>query len=269
MVLNPPSLSPSFAKGGGRIKKEGLALLLGCPVIDLFDIRGGCDRIVGMELTKSILLFGVGILKRFYYWVPALLLDPFDLYERYIYNWLPSDAPERIIIPVWASLLALILLVGWAALRTFHELRLKIIREVSTPTLAKPTTQTIQRQRLEFRVKVEEVSVQQSSYYLPCQSSNLQKTPQCLVIKISFKTNQIIQIASLHLEINSIDPRDIYEPSPHLAQGFQLPHILNQSETHEFQFEVIPAKKPGDYKVILKVLAGGDWYSDGPFSIDL
>jgi len=130
----------------------------------------------------------------------------------------------------------------------------------------KPITQTIQEPQLEFRVKVEEISVRQSRFL----GENVwQETPQCLVMKISFRTNQVIQIASLHLEINSVDPRDIIEPGPHLAQGFKLPHILNRPETHEFQFEVLPAKKHGDYKMILKVLAGGDWYSDGPHSISL
>ena len=124
-------------------------------------------------------------------------------------------------------------------------------------------------QPLEFRVKVEELSIQQSSYLLDKNHFQIQESPKCIIAKISFKTNQVIQIASLHLEINSIDPRDIIEPDPRLAQGFHFPYTLNQSETYKFQFEVIPAKKPGDYKTTLRVLAGGDWYSDGPYSINL
>ena len=220
-----------------------------------------------MDLAKSILLFGTGILRRFYYWVPALLLDPFDLYERYVRNWLPSGAPDRIVIPMWAGLLVLILLIGWAALMTFHELRLKFIREIRNTNIASPITPPTQDKPLEFMIKVETLSIQQRDYFLD--ESALHQGPQCLVMNISFKTKRVIQIASMHLEINSIDPRDIYEPSPHLAQGFQLPHTLNQSETHEFQFEVSPAKKRGDYKMILRVLAGGNWYSDGPYSISL
>ena len=130
----------------------------------------------------------------------------------------------------------------------------------------KPITQAIQEPQLEFGVRVEEVSVRQSRFL---GESTWHETPKCLVMKISFRTNQVIQIAYLHLEINSVDHREIIEPNTRLAQGFHLPYILNQSETHEFQFEVIPVKKPGIYKMTLSVLAGGDWYSDGPYDIGL
>jgi len=141
-----------------------------------------------------------------------------------------------------------------------------VAREVGTSNLANQIMPPTHDKPLEFMIKAEEISIRRGSYLL---NGHFQEEPQYLVMNISFKTSRVIQIASIHLEINSIDPRDIYKPSPHLVQGFQLPHILNQSETREFQFEILPAKKRGDYKVILKVLAGGDWYSDGPHSIDL
>jgi hypothetical protein len=35
-ILNPPPLSPSFIKGGGRIKEEGLTPLLNTPCYNIF-----------------------------------------------------------------------------------------------------------------------------------------------------------------------------------------------------------------------------------------
>jgi hypothetical protein len=218
-----------------------------------------------MELLKSAALFAKGILKRFYYWVPPIFLDPFDLYEHYIQHWLPAGAPERLAIPTWVGLLAFALLFGWAALRTFHELRLKVAYDTGNSASQPSKTSPVAVSPLKFAIKVESI-IQRSATFLDEGARNY-KTPPCLVLRISFKTNQAIQIASLHLEIDSTDPRDIIEPSPHLTQGFQLPHTLLKPETHEFQFEILPHKAKGKRKMLLKVLAGGDWYTDGPYSI--
>ena len=68
-----------------------------------------------------------GIIKRFYLWAPAVVLDPFDLYEKLVKPVLPEglrfDLPWS---PDWAPLV-LIGLIAWAALLTFHEHRLRPI----------------------------------------------------------------------------------------------------------------------------------------------
>jgi len=116
---------------------------------------------------------------------------------------------------------------------------------------------------LKFSVKIEEMSERS---VIDC-APNIQKRSPRLVVTISFRTNQVIQIASLHLEIDPIDPRDIVEPDPDLAQGFSFPHILYKSETHQFQFQLFPNQAEGEHGLLLKVLAGGQWYTDGPYRI--
>ncbi len=73
------------------------------------------------EFFKSIRLFLWGIIKRIYIWLPAFLLDPFDFFNRYIYpkREEPLDMPSD-----WFPWV-LGILVLWAGLRTFHELRSK------------------------------------------------------------------------------------------------------------------------------------------------
>ncbi|GAG28480.1 unnamed protein product, partial [marine sediment metagenome] len=71
------------------------------------------------ELLVSAWLFVTGILRRFYYVLPALLLDPFDLYERHLY---PRWGWE-LTMPDWYFPAAVSVGVLWAAILTFHELR--------------------------------------------------------------------------------------------------------------------------------------------------
>ena len=78
-----------------------------------------------MELLRSTSLLVRGVIKRFYLWAPVVVLDPFDLYDKLIKPLLPEgwkfDLPWS---PDWAPLV-LIALIVWAALLTFHELRLR------------------------------------------------------------------------------------------------------------------------------------------------
>ena len=76
-----------------------------------------------MELWRSLYLFFWGIFKRFYYWIPALLLDPFDIYEPYIKSALPGKWQIDIVIPNPWAISAFLVLFLWAAILTYHELR--------------------------------------------------------------------------------------------------------------------------------------------------
>lgn len=77
-----------------------------------------------MELWKSVLSLVLGVLRRFWYWVPPLLLDPFEVYNKFIqpnapnaWGWMKVDLPSG-----WA-LFALVVLIFWAAILTHHETR--------------------------------------------------------------------------------------------------------------------------------------------------
>ncbi len=70
-----------------------------------------------MELFKSLRLFVIGIVKRLYWILPTMLLDPFDLIER-LFN-VNYDVPQW---AVW-SLFAAGLMV--AIVLAFHELRVQ------------------------------------------------------------------------------------------------------------------------------------------------
>lgn len=72
------------------------------------------------EFSKSFADFGKGVLSRWYLWVFALVLDPFDIYNRFK----PDDWP-RYGVSLEAFLLVSAALVLWASFLTYHELRLK------------------------------------------------------------------------------------------------------------------------------------------------
>lgn len=120
---------------------------------------------------------------------------------------------------------------------------------------------------LDFSVKLETIEYRSGTMFANL-DSHTQKRPPWLVAGISFRTNQVIQIATLHLEIDPTDPRDIIEPDPDAAQGFSLPHILHRAETHRFQFQLSPENAEGEHELHLKVLAGGRWYTDGPYILN-
>lgn len=119
----------------------------------------------------------------------------------------------------------------------------------------------------DFSVKLENLIIRNSGIWFDRPLVSQQPTTW-LVATISFKTNQAIQIASIHLEIDPIDPRDIIELDLNLVQGFSLPHVLYRSETHQFQFQLSPDQAENVHNLLLKVLAGGNWYTDGPYRIN-
>ena len=74
-----------------------------------------------MELPISIRLFVWGIIKRYYYWLPFVLLDIFDLWERYIQPCLSYLFGKDIgMPPTW---IFIVIPVVWAGILTYHELR--------------------------------------------------------------------------------------------------------------------------------------------------
>jgi hypothetical protein len=72
-----------------------------------------------MELLKSIRLFLWGIIKRIYWILPTLILDPFDLAKR-IFN-------INYNMPQWSVWTLFVLGCLIACILTYHELRLKTV----------------------------------------------------------------------------------------------------------------------------------------------
>ena len=75
------------------------------------------------QLIHSLGLFIGGILRRAYYWGFALLLDPFDIYNRFIKPSLPEKWQADMNLPNEWGFGALIGLLIWSAVLTYHELR--------------------------------------------------------------------------------------------------------------------------------------------------
>lgn len=86
-----------------------------------------------VALLRSIALFLWGILKRFYLWLPAILLDPFDLYNKYIKLRLPPEWQEDIEMPSEAFPYVLAGGLIWASVMTYHELRTSRGRDPKIP----------------------------------------------------------------------------------------------------------------------------------------
>jgi hypothetical protein len=80
-----------------------------------------------VELVASALTFIWGVLRRFYWWAPAIFLDPFDFYERYLRPRLDQD----IDMPSEWFPVALGCGIAWAAVLTYHDLRSKAGRSTA------------------------------------------------------------------------------------------------------------------------------------------
>lgn len=78
------------------------------------------------DLATSVWQFLGGILRRSLWLLPAFLLDPFDLYERYLY----PELGWELTMPDWYFLAALAALLSWAAMLTFHEQRVKTLHAI-------------------------------------------------------------------------------------------------------------------------------------------
>ena len=73
-----------------------------------------------MEILTALGQFARGVLRRAYFWLFALLLDPFDLYGRFK----PSGWPA-VTVPTWLFWVVLALLVFWSAFMTSFDLWLR------------------------------------------------------------------------------------------------------------------------------------------------
>ena len=82
-------------------------------------------------------MFLGGILRRFWVWSPAILLDPYDLWDKLVKPMLPGSGFSLPWSPDWAPLV-LIGLIFWAAFLTFHELRTRADHGDEIPTLWLP-----------------------------------------------------------------------------------------------------------------------------------
>ncbi len=98
-----------------------------------------------MPILVSAREFAGGVLRRFYFWLPAVFLDPFDLYDRF-----KSSLPERLQVEIsfpskW-GLIALVVLLAWAAVLTFHKVRIErdAFAQNRSPQPDMPLSQAVQ-----------------------------------------------------------------------------------------------------------------------------
>lgn len=66
--------------------------------------------------------FITGILERWLYWIPSLLLDPFDLYRLIVKQLFPLRFQRNVDIPIYWFFIALTVGLVFAALRSYHDL---------------------------------------------------------------------------------------------------------------------------------------------------
>jgi len=91
-----------------------------------------------MGMAKSLRLFIAGIIKRIYWLIPALFLDPIDLLER-IFG-------EAMNTPSWIGWLLIGLAMFIATFLTYHDLRIQSIAiEQQCKLLKKAQSATLQR----------------------------------------------------------------------------------------------------------------------------
>lgn len=129
-----------------------------------------------MEVARSAGIFLLGVIKRFYFYLPALLLDPFDFYEKYLRAWIQREfwpsAPRELAVSPWItwSLLGVGLIL--ACVMTYHDLRKYIGRNPkvskalqsfysrSTQLLYRPisTKEDLERLRSDFAEWRQEIS---------------------------------------------------------------------------------------------------------------
>ena len=84
-----------------------------------------------MSLWESARDFVAGIIKRFYFWLPAVLLDPFDVYDRYLKPSVPNAYRFDFSPPVAVFLGALVGLLGLAAIFTYHDLNSRYAQAIT------------------------------------------------------------------------------------------------------------------------------------------
>ena len=80
-----------------------------------------------MEVGRSAIIFLTGVVRRAYYLLPAFLVDPFNFYENIVKSSLPTEYQFELSLP--SHLFPYLLIVGvlWAAVLTYHDLRMRTI----------------------------------------------------------------------------------------------------------------------------------------------
>jgi hypothetical protein len=77
-------------------------------------------------LLGSAWAFLWGVLRRFYWWLPAIILDPLDYNERYI----EPALGRNVDLPAFVFPLVFGLGITWAAILAYHEQRVKTLANV-------------------------------------------------------------------------------------------------------------------------------------------
>jgi hypothetical protein len=81
-----------------------------------------------MELLQSIRYFFWGMLKRFYYWLPFVVLDIPDLWERYLEPFASTRLGWELKMPDTLTTILVFASLIWAGVLTYHELRQQKIK---------------------------------------------------------------------------------------------------------------------------------------------
>lgn len=106
-----------------------------------------------VALLGSAWAFLSGVLRRFYWWLPAIILDPFDYNERYI----EPALGRNVDLPAFAFPLAFGLGITLAAVLTFHEQRTKtlanVVFEIRQASIALTATTMTGRNSLLIRLR--------------------------------------------------------------------------------------------------------------------
>jgi hypothetical protein len=95
-----------------------------------------------MGILASTGLFTWGILKKWYFWIVPLLLDPFELYNNHIRFWMPRDRQGEVALPTEWSLPLFCVMLVIAAIATYHELRKSIPQKPSIKVSARSELQS-------------------------------------------------------------------------------------------------------------------------------
>ena len=77
-------------------------------------------------MLSSLRDFAWGIVRRWFFWAPTFLLDPFDYYERYLKAKLPAQYQLDLTLPGWAFPWVLCGGLVLAAYATYHELHARV-----------------------------------------------------------------------------------------------------------------------------------------------
>jgi hypothetical protein len=96
------------------------------------------------ELAKSVRLFAGGIIRRLWSLIPGVLLGLIGIYDALIKPFLPPEW-QRVSLAVPLPFVAVLLGLGlvWAAVLTFHELRMQAATLPLPPSITVATGATV------------------------------------------------------------------------------------------------------------------------------